>query len=102
MKELALKMEMGMREGQPLVEQLEDYSFFTKEFTIIVHQGEAKGKLGAELLLYSELIWGRFFSKLERLMTWIQPLIFLLVAVLIVTIYAAILLPIYGNMEGVL
>lgn len=101
MHELALQIEENMRRGRPFVKELGKYPFFTREFTKIVQQGEAKGKLGTELLLYSELIWQRFFYQLEQAMTWIQPVIFLIVALLIVLIYAAMLLPIYGNMEGI-
>lgn len=102
MRELALRMEKSMAKGQPLTEELEKYPFFTKEFTKIVQQGEAKGRLGRELLLYSELTWQYFFQQVEKMLTWIQPVIFLFVAVLIIMIYAALLLPIYSNIEGVL
>ncbi|HEK9600519.1 TPA: type II secretion system F family protein, partial [Streptococcus equi subsp. equi] len=40
-------------------------------------------------------------SQLNRATQWIQPIIFLVVAVVIVMIYAAILLPIYQQMGDV-
>lgn len=100
MRELATEMEQSMKKGRLFDFELGNYAFFTREFVTIIRQGEAKGKLGRELLLYSELTWQRFFMQMEKMMTWIQPLVFLFVAALIILIYAAMLLPIYGNMEG--
>ncbi|HEK9645328.1 TPA: type II secretion system F family protein, partial [Streptococcus equi subsp. equi] len=58
-------------------------------------------KLGQELDIYSQESWETFFSQLNRATQWIQPIIFLVVAVVIVMIYAAILLPIYQQMGDV-
>ncbi|MFX3885028.1 type II secretion system F family protein, partial [Streptococcus suis] len=40
-----------------------------------------------------------FFSRVNRAMQFIQPLVFLFVALMVVLIYASMLLPIYQNME---
>jgi competence protein ComGB len=58
-----------------------------------------KVKLGDELLVYADESWTKFFEKVEKTMTLIQPLVFLFVALMIVLIYAAMLLPIYAQME---
>lgn len=42
---------------------------------------------------------GRIFTKLARATQLIQPVIFIFVALIIVMIYAAMLLPMYQNME---
>lgn len=102
MSELALEMEKSMQLGQSLIGELGQFEFFTQEFAAIVQQGEVKGNLGKELVIYSEWVWQRFFQKLEKGLVWLQPVVFLLVATMIILFYAAMLLPIYGNMEGVL
>lgn len=99
MEELAKETETELIEGQTLHEQVESYSFFTAELALIIQQGEAKGNLGKELIIYSEICWNRLFQRIEKAIQWIQPVIFLVVALLVVSIYAAMLLPIYGNME---
>lgn len=43
---------------------------------------------------------GEIFEKVEKAMTIIQPLVFLFVALMIVLIYAAMLLPIYDQMAS--
>lgn len=67
----------------------------------MIEYGEIKSKLGRELDIYAQESWELFFSQLYQATQLIQPLVFLLVAVIIVIIYAAILLPIYQNMGGV-
>ncbi|MGG5359474.1 MULTISPECIES: competence type IV pilus assembly protein ComGB [unclassified Enterococcus] len=94
----AVKLETG----EPLAQQFEDCAFLTAEFSRIIQQGEAKGNLGKELLFYSEVARDRFFQKIDRWLQWLQPILFLAVALFILLIYAAILLPLYENMGEVL
>ncbi|MBO0440887.1 competence type IV pilus assembly protein ComGB [Candidatus Enterococcus ikei] len=100
MSELAEIIEEQSILGQTFYDQLPTFTFFSPELSLIIQQGEVKGNLGKELVLYSELCWQRFFKRIEKMIQWIQPIIFLVVALLVVSIYAAMLLPIYGGMEG--
>ena len=59
-----------------------------------------KSKLGSELDVYAEECWESFFNKLTQATQLIQPLVFVFVALVIVMIYAAMLLPMYQNMGG--
>lgn len=101
-QELASVLEQTLVQGGKLTEQLEQYHFLTPEFALIVFQGEVKGRLGDELFVYSQLLSERVFQRVEKAIQWIQPVIFLFVALLIVGIYAAMFLPIYGNIQGVI
>ncbi|HPR81462.1 MAG TPA: competence type IV pilus assembly protein ComGB [Enterococcus sp.] len=92
----------GLMMGQSLATQLERYPFLTKEFPLIVFQGEVKGKLGEELFVYSQLLLNKFIVQIEKYIQWIQPLVFLFVAILILAIYMAMFLPIYGNIGGMM
>ncbi|MGX7204236.1 competence type IV pilus assembly protein ComGB [Enterococcus pingfangensis] len=93
MQELAADLKTRLSQGSTLAKELKRYPFLTKEFSRIVFQGEARGNLGKELLTYSQLVWHRFFNQLEFLCSWIQPLVFLFVALLIVSLYLTMLLP---------
>ncbi|WP_312542750.1 competence type IV pilus assembly protein ComGB [Enterococcus sp.] len=101
-QELAIRLEQTLEQGGRLTDQLEQYHFLTPEFALIVFQGEIKGRLGEELFVYSQLLSERVFERVEKTIQWIQPVIFLFVALLIVGIYAAMFLPIYGNIQGVI
>lgn len=93
MQELAADLKTRLAQGSTLAEELKRYPFLTKEFSRIVFQGEARGNLGKELITYSQLVWRRFFNQLEFLCSWIQPLVFLFVALLIISLYLTMLLP---------
>ncbi|MEY8463442.1 competence type IV pilus assembly protein ComGB [Streptococcus merionis] len=97
--EIGQDMLKSLSNGQAFHDKVKDYSFFEKELSLMIEYGEAKSKLGQELDIYAQDCWDRFFTKVNQLMQLIQPLIFIFVALIIVLIYAAMLLPIYNNME---
>lgn len=100
MTELADELNEGLARGELLTSQLPEYDFLTTEFSLIIFQGEVKGKLGEELLLYSQLLMKKWVEKVEKTLQWLQPVVFLLVAFLILSIYLAMFLPIYTNIGG--
>ncbi|MHC5268884.1 competence type IV pilus assembly protein ComGB [Enterococcus sp. LJL98] len=94
------KLNQGLAEGLSLTNQLADYPFLLPEFSLIVFQGELKGKLGEELLIYSQLVLKQFVTKVEQGIKWIQPLVFIGIALAIIAIYVAMFIPLYGNLGG--
>ncbi|GBD62918.1 competence type IV pilus assembly protein ComGB [Tetragenococcus halophilus] len=99
---LARELNDALSKGNSLAKELESYPFLLPEFSLIILQGEVKGKLGEELLLYSQLLTKRIVEKIEGWIQWIQPLVFLFVAVLIMAIYIAMFLPMYENVGGIM
>ena len=65
----------------------------------MIEYGEVKSRLGRELEVYAQKTWEKFFSRINQAMNLVQPLVFVFVALVIVLLYAAMLLPIYQNME---
>ena len=98
-QELGRDLETALGAGQGYAEKVGTYPFFKKELSLIIEYGEVKSKLGDELELYAEKTWEEFFLRINRAMNLIQPLVFIFVALVIVLLYAAMLLPIYQNME---
>lgn len=97
--ELGHDMLLALSNGRDFNAKVQDYAFFEKELSLIIAYGEAKSKLGQELEIYAKDCWERFFTRVNRLMQLVQPLVFIFVALVVVLIYAAMLLPIYANME---
>lgn len=98
-QEIGNDLETTLAVGMDFHEKIKTYPFFQRELSLMIEYGQAKARLGQELTLYADETWELFFSKINQMMQWIQPLVFIFVAVLIVLIYAAMLLPIYQNME---
>jgi competence protein ComGB len=94
-QELGEKLELG----EEFHQSSQRLNIFTTELSLIIEYGEMKAKLGQELMIFSEESWEKFFQKIDRAMQFIQPLVFLFVALAIVLIYAAMLLPIYQNIN---
>ncbi|KXT75384.1 competence type IV pilus assembly protein ComGB [Streptococcus sp. DD12] len=97
--ELGRDMEKGMLLGRSFSQQVATYPFFTSELSVMIAYGEMKSKVASELDIYAQETWETFFEGLHRATQVIQPLVFILVALVIVMIYAAMLLPMYQNME---
>lgn len=99
MKELSEAIEKEFLKGYPISSFLEKQTLFARELTMIIQQGEAIGALGKELLIYGEFCWRRLLERTNRFIYWIQPIVFVFVALLIIGTYMAMLLPIYNGME---
>ncbi|HFI0274264.1 TPA: competence type IV pilus assembly protein ComGB [Streptococcus suis] len=97
--EIGRDMAEALGNGQSFDQHIRSYPFFKRELSLIVEYGQVKSKLGSELAVYANECWEEFFSRVNRAMQLIQPLVFLFVALVVVLIYAAMLLPIYQNME---
>ncbi|MDV5973697.1 competence type IV pilus assembly protein ComGB [Streptococcus canis] len=102
MQELAEDIRTSLLAGQAFPTKVATYPFFKKELSLMIEYGEIKSKLGQELEIYAQESWARFFSQLHQATQFIQPVIFLMIALIIVMIYAAILLPIYQDMGGLI
>ena len=98
-REIGRDLEMALANGRSFSEHIQTYSFFKNELTLMIEYGEAKSKLGSELEVFADKTWEGFFHRLNKAMNLVQPLVFIFVALMIVLLYAAMLLPIYENLE---
>ncbi|WP_034550866.1 competence type IV pilus assembly protein ComGB [Carnobacterium funditum] len=102
MREVAEYMELKLVAGQNFQESMQALTFFNQELGLIILHGEATSQLASELALYSQDCQDRMLIQLQRMFSWIQPFIFLIVAFLILCIYLALLLPTFSMMEGMM
>lgn len=89
-----------MKLGQSLNETLGALPFFHEEALHVVMHGENLGKLSTEMLVYALYCEDQFSHRVEKLMEKLQPAIFIFVALIIIAIYGALMLPIFSLMEG--
>ncbi|CJV89257.1 preprotein translocase subunit YidC1 [Streptococcus pneumoniae] len=98
-KEIGQDLAQTLKNGREFSQTIGTYPFFRKELSLIIEYGEVKSKLGSELEIYAEKTWEAFFTRVNRTMNLVQPLVFIFVALIIVLLYAAMLMPMYQNME---
>jgi competence protein ComGB len=70
-----------------------------KDFSTFVEHGEKSGYLGKELVLYSELLTEKQEQLLYKILAFVQPTFFIIIAMCIVAAYVSLLLPIYHMIE---
>jgi competence protein ComGB len=85
--------------GESLTQAVTMMAVFQKDFPMFVEHGEHSGYLGKELVLYSELLMEKQEQLLQKILAFVQPSFFILIAVCIVAAYISLLLPIYHMIE---
>ncbi len=102
MQEVAHKMEKELRTGLDFKESMNSFTFFNSELGFIIMHGEATSRLGTELAVYAKDCQLRLTLQIQKIFSWIQPIIFLVIAFFIMCVYLALLLPTFTMMEEIL
>lgn len=100
LQETGEKLSKQMKLGKTVHESLEVLPFFHEEAIQVITHGENSGKLSTEMLVYASYCETQLNMRIEKLMGKIQPLIFIFIALMIISIYGALMLPIFSMMEG--
>ena len=77
-------------------EAIAKIKFFDKSMEKFLKHGKNNGLLDKELKLFSELMLDTFLTSLDRTLRKLQPILFGILAVVIVGLYMVILLPIFN------
>jgi competence protein ComGB len=99
--ELSKQIKLKLVTGEHLESILSSFTFFEKEFSLIVKHGQENGKLEQELLFYSKHCIVLLEEKVEKSLKTIQPILYLCIGFLVVSMYLAILLPMFHLMDGI-
>ncbi|KXH87446.1 competence type IV pilus assembly protein ComGB [Sporosarcina sp. HYO08] len=85
--------------GEPLHAAIELTQGLTPHLADFAKHGSDSGHLPKELLLYSEQLEETIDVTFNRALALLQPLLFSIIAVCILSAYLALLLPVYGMMD---
>ncbi|MBB6444907.1 competence type IV pilus assembly protein ComGB [Bacillus benzoevorans] len=97
---LATEMKQGLIMGGKLDEIVKQYSFFEKELSMIIHHGQKNGRLDQELVFFSQSCLQRLEDKIDKTMKTIQPALFAMIGLMIVSMYLAVLLPMFHMLDS--
>jgi competence protein ComGB len=86
-------------EGEQLENILKATSYYEKECSVIIVHGQANGILAKELLDYSQLIIEQLENTFKMWLRILQPAIITFVGLLVILMYMAVMLPLYGMMQ---
>ncbi|MBB1062631.1 competence type IV pilus assembly protein ComGB [Limosilactobacillus fastidiosus] len=92
----------AVNQGQKLETIFHDVHFLPDELRIIVEKGSTLSNLGQDLTALANILFQRLTKRIERLLMLIQPVVFGVIALVIIGLYLRLLLPIYDSMQGVI
>ncbi len=85
--------------GESLKQAVELADCFIDDFPTYVSHGEISGHLAKELLIYSDLLNEQTEVSLTKWLSFVQPVLFGVLAICILAAYLSILLPVYGMID---
>lgn len=97
---LSAKFIKGLVSGKNLLQMIESEVFLPDQLIVILQAGESGRQLAEDLLLMSELKFEEIQKRLKKVLNLIQPILFGVIAIVIIVTYLIVLLPIYGMMKG--
>lgn len=94
------EMQNLLLSGESFESILSHYPFFEKELIFIVKHGQENGKLDQELFFFSKHCLVKLEEKMEKMFKTVQPILYSVIGLIIVSMYLAILLPMFQLLNG--
>lgn len=91
--EVAMMIRQGMYEGRELTEILDRMNLFTEELGLVIYQGELTSQTAQKCKLYSQKVYQDLLNDIEKKMAFVQPILFIFVALLVLSMYLMMMLP---------
>lgn len=85
--------------GDSLKQAVQIADCFMDDFPTYISHGEVSGHLDRELLIYSDLLNEQTEASLTKSLSFVQPVLFGVLAICILAAYLSILLPVYGMID---
>lgn len=76
------------------------YPFIPPELALYLQKGISRDELSDEIIFFAELSYKRLLRLVDQIISWVQPLLFLVIAGIIIGMYLSILLPMYAQIGG--
>lgn len=99
--QLGKEIKKKLLTGENLETILASFHFFEKEFPTIIKHGQENGKLEQELRFFSQHCVASMEERMEKSFKMIQPILYLIIGFLVVSMYLAILLPMFHLLDGI-
>ena len=100
-RELGKDLISKLAAGQDFDRAVGEYPFFEAELSKIIRHGQKNGKLDQELYFYSRHCLKELEEKTEKTLKTVQPILYSFIGLLVVSLYLAILLPMFQMMKGI-
>ncbi|WP_180954463.1 competence type IV pilus assembly protein ComGB [Bacillus sp. V5-8f] len=99
-QKLCSLIKQELTEGKSLEDIFQDVPYFEKHLSVIMAHGQKYGTLDSELFHYSRYVLSAIEERTAAAIRIIQPLLFSIVGLLIISIYLAVLMPMFSLLGG--
>lgn len=100
-RDISLIITSRLKTGEDFAEILRQLNVFEKELPFVINHGQTNGRLDKELLFFSQSCLKKFEEKLEKGLKQIQPILYGVIAVLVISMYLSIMLPMFRLINGI-
>ncbi len=90
-----------LEKGMSFPETLEKVPYFVEELPVVVRHGERNSFLEKELHYFSQFCLDSMEKKSEKLLQWLQPIVFGAIGLFVVMLYLSLMLPMYQMMQNI-
>ncbi|WP_090989184.1 competence type IV pilus assembly protein ComGB [Bacillus sp. OV322] len=98
---LCTRIREELTEGKSLEKIIGEMPYFEKHLGIITANGQKHGRLDQELFHYSSYLLKKIEERMAMIVRIIQPLLFSIIGLLVVSIYLAVLMPMFSLLDGI-
>lgn len=98
---LGQEVRQQVKQGGELRQLVLNHQYLPNEVAVLISKGATVKELGDDLAMLSKMQFKRLINQLEGMLALVQPVIFIVIALVIVGLYLSILLPIYQSVQGV-
>jgi competence protein ComGB len=100
-RDVSIVINGRLKRGEDLPLILMKLNFFEKELPIVVNHGQTNGKLERELLFFSKSCLIKLEDKMEKSLKHIQPILYGIIAILVISMYLSIMIPMFRLINGI-
>lgn len=100
-KQEAAEFKKLLSRGERLEQIIRSRAYFEKELAVIIAHGQSKGTLDRELQDYSHFAIQRLENKMDAFLNKLQPLLFSSIGIIILSLYLAIMLPLFKLISSI-
>lgn len=95
------RLEIDLAAGNSLLTHLAQSRFYPVELRLLLTKGNPPAQLAKEVEVLANIKYEGLQTHLKRQLSWLQPILFILIGLIIICTYLSILLPLYQTMEGI-
>ncbi len=98
---LANELIDGMNCGKNIYQLIDEETMLPSELKLILQSGDGTKEIAQDLILMSELKFDETQRRLKKILNMVQPILFAVIAFVIIITYLIVLLPVYGMMKEI-